>query len=190
MQIAARARLFLARHPSVYWVAVVVLAAGVAAGVRGQLRAVEAARERWAEFDQVLVAVREHDPGDVLATRAVELPVAAIPPSALDRPPPGARATQRINLGEIVVAADVMPPEGPAAGASPGTIVVPIADPLAREVRIGLDVRIAAEGLVLAADATVVEVIDDIVFVAVDPADAALVADAARRDTASLLYVP
>jgi hypothetical protein len=190
MQVAARARLFLARHPRVYWLAVVVLATGVAVGVQRQLDEVDDARQRWSTVRAVAVAAHDHQPGDALSTRMIELPPAAIPATALEQPPSDARALQRIGTGEVVVAADVMPGTGPAAGAQPGTLVVPIVDPLARDVRIGLGVQIVAEGIVLATRATVVEVIDEVVFVAVDPHDAPLVAAAARRDTASLLYVP
>jgi len=190
MQLAARARLFLARRPWVYWLAVAMLALGVAAGVQDRLRAVDEARDRWSTVRAVAVADHDHQPGDALATSSVVLPVAAIPPNALDQVTAGDRARQRIGRGEIVVAVDVIPPAGPAAGADTGTLVVPIVDPLARGVRIGLPVQIVAEGLVLADNATVVEVIDEVVFVSVDPNDAHLVAAAARGDTASLVFVP
>jgi len=190
MQVAARARLFLARHPSVYWLAVAVLAATVAFGVSRRLADIDAARERWAAGRTVFVAAGDHQPGDPLDARAVELPAAAIPPSAVDQLTPDARARQHIVDGEIVVARDIMPPTGPAAGAEPGTLVVPIVDPLATDVRIGLRVQVVAEGLVLADVATVVEVDGDVAFVAVEPTSAPVVAAAARDGTASLLYVP
>ncbi len=190
MQRAAAARLFLARRPWVYWLAVVLLAIGVAAGVQRELGDVHDARARWGEVRAVHVATHDHEPGEVLATSTVELPLAAIPPTALAHAPPDARAKQRVSAGEIVVAADVTPAGGPAAGAAPHTLVVPVVDHLARDVRIGLAVQIVAEGIVLAADATVVEVIDEVAFVSVDPADAPLVAAAAKNDTASLIYVP
>ena len=59
-----------------------------------------------------------------------------------------------------------------------------------RLVAIGLDVQVAADGIVLAEAAAVVDVVDDVVFVAVREADGAVVAAAAQRGIASLLYVP
>ncbi len=65
-----------------------------------------------------------------------------------------------------------------------------VSDPLARDLVIGSDVVVAADGVVLADPAVIVELIDEIAFVAVDPADAVLVAGAARLDTVSVLYRP
>jgi hypothetical protein len=69
-------------------------------------------------------------------------------------------------------------------------VVVALADPLGRDVAIGLEVQIAADGIVLAGTATIVEVVDDVVFVAVAAGDGAVVAAAAQRGIASLLYLP
>jgi hypothetical protein len=49
---------------------------------------------------------------------------------------------------------------------------------------------VAAEGLLLADRATVVEVIDEVVFVAVEAADGPAVAAAAHQGLATLLHLP
>jgi hypothetical protein len=51
-------------------------------------------------------------------------------------------------------------------------------------------VQVAAEGVVLASRATVVETIDDVVFVAVAGREAPAVASAAHSGLATLLYLP
>ncbi len=189
MHVAARVRLFLARRPWVYWLVVVLCAAGVGLGVRAAINDLDDARESWGTTRSVLVARRDHQPGDHLDAMRVELPEAALPPTAVDAIPPEQRLRQRVAAGEVLVEADFVA-EGPAARADPGTIVVAVSDPLARDLVIGSEVVVAADGVVLADPAVVVELIDEIAFVAVDPADAALVAAAARLDTASVLYRP
>ena len=85
---------------------------------------------------------------------------------------------------------DVTAAPGPAARATPGTVVVALSDPLSRGVVIGLTVQVAADGLVIAETATVVDVADDVIFVAVDASAAPTVAVAAQQGIASLLYLP
>lgn len=190
MQLAARVRLVLARRPWIYWVAVAALAGAAGLGVERRLAAVDEARERWATSRSAVVAAHDHEPGDPLVVRHVELPEAAIPELAVERLPPTARATQRIAAGEVVVELDVSPGDGPAAAAGPDTLVVAVEDPLARHLPIGQAVLVAADGAVLADRAAVVEVVDDVAFVAMDPEAAPAVADAARRGAVALLLVP
>ncbi|MGI9643783.1 MAG: hypothetical protein ACR2O6_00570, partial [Ilumatobacteraceae bacterium] len=144
----------------------------------------------WAERRAVVVAALDHRAGDELVWRTVEVPLVAVPPSAVDDVEPGALARQRIGLGEVVVSADVAAPAGPAAGAEPGTVVVPIVDAFARDARIGLAVQVVAEGLVLADEARIVAVHDDVTFVATRAIEAPAVAAAARQGNASILFLP
>ena len=190
MHVAARARLVLARRPWVYWAIVVTLAAALAVGVNDQLTALDEARHDWGSTRSVLVAGRPLEPGDPIEAHAVDLPVAAIPPGALDDLPDGARLRQRVAIGEVLTELDVTAAPGPAARATSGTVVVALSDPLSRGVVIGSRVQVAADGLVIAENATVVEVADDVIFVAVDAAAAPMVAVAARQGSASLLYLP
>jgi len=55
---------------------------------------------------------------------------------------------------------------------------------------VGLSVQVAADGIVLAAEAAVVETIDDVIFVAVAAREAPAVAAAAHSGLATLLYLP
>jgi hypothetical protein len=190
MHVAARARQFLARRPWVYWAFVAALAATLAVGVNDQLTALEEERRNWGSTRSVLVADRSLEPDGPIEAHAVDLPVAAIPPGALDNLPDGAQLHQRVDIGEVLTELDLTAVPGPAGRAAPGTVVVALSDPLSRGVTIGLKVQVAADGLVIAESATVVEVTDDVIFVAVDASAAPMVAVAAQQGIASLLYLP
>ena len=190
MHVAARARLVLARRPWIHWVVVAVLAGLAAAAVHSQIRAVAAERDRWGATRTVLVATRHHHPGDPVDAERTTLPVAALPDGALDELAGGAVVRQRVALGEVLTELDVTVHAGPAALAEPDTVVVGLSDPLARGVVVGLAVQVSADGLVLADDAVVTDVVDDVIFVAVGESDGPHVASAAQQGTASLLFVP
>lgn len=190
MHVAARARLVLARHPWFYWVVVAALAAAAAAVVHTRLAAIDAARDGWGSGRTVLVAQHRHEPGDPIRAALTVLPDAAIPDDALVDVPVGAVVRQRVGVGEVLTRLDITAGTGPAALAEPGTVVVGLYDPLARDVTPGLRVRVTADGLVLAGDAEVTGVADDVIFVAVDDRDAAAIAAAAQQGIASLLYLP
>ena len=190
MHVVARARLALARRPWVYWTIIAALASTLAVVVDEQLTSLDDARRGWGATRSVLVAERRLAPGDTVAARLVDLPLAAIPPGALDELPDGVRLHQRVGEGEVVTDLDITALPGPAGRARAGTVVVALSDPLSRGVTIGLNVRVAADGLVLAEEASIVEVIDDVIFVAVDASDAPAVAAAAQQGIASLLYLP
>jgi hypothetical protein len=190
MQLTARMRFVLARRPWIYWTIVALLAAGAAAIVHAELTAIGERRDAWGTTRRVLVADGDLEPGAPFRVREVTLPAAAVPPSALDELPAHATLRQRVADGEVLVAVDVVRATGPAARADDGTVVVALVDPLMRGVRSGERVQVAAAGQVIADDATVVDIVDDVAFVAVPPDDAARVADAAQTNSASLLYVP
>ena len=190
MRLAARGRIFLARHRWTYWLALVAIAVGLGVVTNGRLVALDSARNRWVETKTVHVARRDPRPDEPLMVDALELPIAAIPPSALTAPPDELVARRHISTGEILVEVDVMSVGGPAARAEPGTVVVGVADGPTSSASIGVRVRVASDGMVLAPDGIVVAVSDEIVFVAVDDEVGAMVAHAARRGTASLMFVP
>ncbi|HYN34830.1 MAG TPA: hypothetical protein VES40_19555 [Ilumatobacteraceae bacterium] len=190
MHVVARARLVFARRPWLYWAIVAALGTALAVGVNDQLTALEEARRNWGSTRSVLVADRQLEPGDPIETHAVDLPVAAIPPGALDDLPDGAQLHQRVSIGEVLTDLDLTTAAGPAARAAPGTVVVALSDPLSRGITTGLKVQVAADGLVIADSATVVEMADDVIFVAVEASAAPMVAAAAQQGIASLLYLP
>jgi hypothetical protein len=190
MHVAARARLVLARRPWAYWVVVATLAALAAAAVHGEMASIAAERDRWGSTRTVLVARHRLEPGDPIAADHVALPIAAIPDEALAQAPSGALVRQRVAVGEVLTALDVTGRSGPAALAEPGTVVVALSDPLARDVAAGLHVQVVADGLVIADRARVTGVVDDVIYVAVVSDRAPAVAAAAQTGDASLLYVP
>lgn len=190
MHVAARARLVLARRPWIYWVVVAALALLVALGVNERIAAIDAARDGWGTTRTVAVATRQLEAGDRLVAHLVELPSAVVPDAALTEIAEGRRVRQRVAPGEVVTRVDVTARPGPASLAEPGTAVVAMSDPLARGIVTGIAVRVVADGLVLAERATVVDVVDEVIFVAVVDHDAPSVAAAARQGIASLLYLP
>ena len=190
MHVGPAVRRFVARHR---WVRPLV-AGGLAAAVAGSLWVqagrVDEARRRWDEQRPVLVADGAHAPGDVLRTRRRDLPLAAIPTSAIDQDVPvdGFIVRQRLADGEVVVDVDVAPPTGPAALADEGTVTVAVGDALVPSAPIGAPVTIAADGITIADRATVVGSVDGVVFVAVEAEAGPLVALAAQQRTASILF--
>lgn len=190
MHVAAHTRLALARRPWIYWSLVTALAALVAFSVHDRLGAIERERGEWGATRTVLVADGPLEPGDIVATRRVELPVAALPDLALSELVKGSRMRQRAADGEVLTSFDVASRPGPASAADVGEVVVTVADPLTHSAAVGLQVRIVADGLVLAVSGRVVDVVDDVVFVAVDERDGPAVAAAARSGIVSLLYLP
>lgn len=190
MHVAARARLVLARRPWIYWAVVAVFAGLAAATVQGQVGSIATERDRWGTTRTVLVASEHLEAGDPVVAAPTALPTAALPDTALDELPDLAVARQRVSAGEVLTELDVTSRAGPATLAEPGTVVVALSDPLARDVAIGLSVQVSADGVVVAGEARVTGVVDDVVFVAVDEHDAPTVAAAAQQGIASLLYLP
>lgn len=190
MHVAASARLVLARHPWIYWVVVALLAVAAAAVVRGEMASIAAERERWGSTRAVLVAREQLEPGDPILADVVALPLAALPDDALIDEPVDAIVRQRVATGEVLTTLDVTSRRGPAALADPGSVVVALSDPLARDVAVGLNVQVTADGLVVADAARVTGIVDDVIFVAVSPGEAPTVAAAAQLGIASLLYLP
>lgn len=190
MHVAARARLVLARRPWLYWALVIAAAALVAMMVRSQLAAVDQARGEWGATRTVVVASRALEPGEPVEVERIEVPVAVVPPAALDELPADATLRQRVGVGEILTEVDISTRPGPAARAPVGTVVVAISDPLAVHIPLGSSVQIAADGLLVAEMATVTDAIDDVVFVAVAPAVAVAIAAAAHQGLATVLLLP
>ena len=96
-----------------------------------------------------------------------------------------------MTIGEVVVAADLAAPSGPAAFADPGD-----AGGRHRPTRwhatsaSGSRCRSSPRGSCWPIGATVVDLADDVIFVAVEAQAAPMVAAAAHDATASILFVP
>jgi hypothetical protein len=190
MAITSRVRLLLARRRWLRWAFSAALAGLTALTVHDRLQALDDARRGWSEARTVLVADADHAPGDPPRVSAVRLPVVAVPPAALAELQDGARLRRSVSVGEILVEADVTAGAGPAAGAPPGTAVVSFAGDAVADARAGLPVRVVAEGVVLAEEATIVAVTGGATHVAVPAASAPAVAASVRSGTASVVYLP
>ena len=194
MHLAVTARRVLARHPWIFWVVCLAIAAAAASLVTGYVSALDQARRDLGRDPNRPRRRRRSSarrgtpgtPGGHAAHRACHPTPSIRTTASVDE----ALVRQRVSIGEVVVAADLATADGPAALADAGTLVVGITDPLARDVRIGLEVQVAAEGSSLAERATVVDLADDVIFVAVDARDAPMVAAAARTSSASILFAP
>lgn len=190
MHITVNVRRVLARHPWIYWMVCLAFALAAAAIVIRYVIALDAAARDLGTSRTVIIAAADQPPGETLQARRVEMPLGLVPTDAIESVDRDTILRQRVSAGEVVVSSDLATPSGPAALADAGTLVVGVTDMLARNVRIGLEVQVAAEGIVLADRAKVVDLADDVIFVAVDAASAPTVALAARDGTASLLFIP
>lgn len=164
------------------------MAVAVGLLVQQQMDGVDDARAAWGETRPVLVARHDHRPGDLLVVDTVDLPRAAVPESAMDEVAAGSTARQEVAAGEVVVTGDLTSGIGPAGAVDDGRVVVPVSDPLVVTADIGVAVAVYSEGIVLAADAEIVSVESDVVFIAVGADDAPLVAAAAQTRTASIAF--
>ncbi len=106
MHQLAWARLIMARHPWIYWLAIAVVASLVSLGVARALGDVDAARRSWGEQQAVWMATDAIEPGDAITAERRNVPRAVAPPGAVTDNPV-AIARQRIGSGEIVTTADV-----------------------------------------------------------------------------------
>jgi hypothetical protein len=192
MNIVARTRHVLARHPSIYWATVLLLAVAAAAVVVSATASVDAARRAWGAPRRVVVATADLAPGDPLAgaTATRDVPGPMVPAAALDAAPPGAIARQHVAVGEVLVARDVAASGAPRALIPVGWSAVAVAEAVPSGAAIGDAVRAAADGVVLASDGVVVGRTGDVVLVAVPDDAAPAVATAASEGTLALLLVP
>lgn len=168
MHVVARVRLFLVRHPSVWWASIALVAIVVGIGVGGAVRRLDDERRSWGEPRQVWVATADAAPGEPVVAEARAYPAAMVPADALDAPPAGA-ARQRIATGEVIVATDVSTTGTPGL-IPPGWVAVPVSQ-RASVAHVGDAVAVFADGRHLA-DGVVVAVDADQVVVAV-PAESA-----------------
>lgn len=203
VSLAVRARRALAR-PLVRRSCVAVLAVATAVSVVSAADAAGAARDRWGRTRTVAVATRDLEPGEVLDAGAVEtreLPAGLLTPGALADAPERAVVRHPILAGEPLVPDRLAPHglAGPAALLGPGerAVAVPVGPAGVPPLAVGDLVDVvtvvpaAAEArsepaFPLVERATVVDVVDDAVTVAVPGADAARVAWALSNGTVVL----
>jgi hypothetical protein len=184
VQLLVRLRVLLARHPSIYWAAVLLATVQVIASVDRRVDRLDEARRSWEQTRVVWVAVADHRPGDPVLVERRSLPVAAVPDAALTEMPRGV-VVQHVRAGEILTSADIgdgrfaLLPEGwEGVAIDRGMPSLPL-EP-------GDHVGVVGPLGTLADDAVVVSVTDDVAFVAVPAARAADVAIAARERAVAL----
>lgn len=107
MHQLAWVRLMVARHPWIYWLAIVVTAAVIALGAARALAAVEAERRSWGSQQKVWIATSAIEAGQPITATARDVPVAVVPAGAVVADPHGAVARQHLGPGEIVTQSDV-----------------------------------------------------------------------------------
>ncbi len=113
----------LARRPSLFWLAAVVLAALTGLTVARLLGQAQEAAARWGETRPTLVATADLAPGAVVGAADAVLerrPAALVPAGALDRLAEGQTVAAPIMAGEAVVAERLAP-----AGLSPLAAALP-----------------------------------------------------------------
>jgi hypothetical protein len=165
-------RRVLARHPSIHWLVVAVLAVATGAQVLARDDRVEQARRAWGDTREVLVADRDAAPGEPLVASVREIPAAVVPPAAIDATGVARIARQHVGAGEIVTDADVAALGGPLPLLPPGWLAVPGVESPPSGATVGDRVLLASDGVVLAPDAVVVGQVGDVTLVGV-PADGA-----------------
>jgi Flp pilus assembly protein CpaB len=202
-----RIGLLLRRQPRLWWLVVLASAAATGLSVSHVLDTAEATRRAWGATTPVLVARHDVPAGHTLSTPDVELvdfPAGLVPAGALDELPDGAVTRVDLAAGEPLLPRrlaghDLSPL---AAALPPGTRAVAIptepgtAPPLDRGDRVDVLVVVAAEvagdgppGFAIATDATVVDVDDDAVTVAVERDEAPRVAAALGVGAVTLALV-
>ena len=187
MRLLPRARSLLARHPMAWWALVIVLGVISGVGAAGSLRRVDAARRSWGATRAVWVAHEAAAPGDPLVTERREYPVAVVPAGAVTSSPAGSAAVERIEVGEVIVAADVEA-RGTAGLIPSGSVAIAVAT-AAPQLHTGDGVAVFANGVRLA-DGVVVAVSDEQVVVAVPASAAAAFAVAVPGNAVVLALLP
>ena len=165
MHIVVRTRRVLAVHPWIHWAVCVALAVAAAVATHGYIARLDAERRSWGTTREVWVTADDVEPGRTDAGDRHGDARRARAARGTDRPTDGAVARQRVTTGEILVDADVATATGPAALAAPGTVVVGLVDPLARNVAVGATVEVSADGVVVCDEATVVAISDEVIQV-------------------------
>jgi len=188
-RLGTRFRLVLARRPWLRWLCVGAVAAIATVAVHDRLDAADAARAAWLDRVPVPVADEAAAPGDLPQWRWRELPAIAVPDDVAADVPDDARLRRHVGRGEIIVSSDLSDSRGPAAGAEPGEVVVPVSDPLVTHPEVGLAVAVYSDGVVLARTARIVHVEAEVVFVAVGADEAPTIAAAAQTSRASIAFV-
>lgn len=176
MQWLPRVRVWLVRHPLVYWAVVVAAATVVVVGVSGAIAGIDRRRTAWGHTVRVWVVTGDTPSGGTVDAEPRDYPVAMVPAAALTSAPRGALARHPLARGEVLVTGDIAA-GGLAALVPDGWVALSVPADHAGHVTAGAHVELFASGQLLAAG-RVIATGDTSVVVAVESADAPGVAQA------------
>lgn len=190
-RLAVTARRTLARHRWIHRGAVVLVALAAAATTLDRMDAVDEARDAWGTTRSVLVTTHGVAPGEPLSAEPRSLPEALLPPTAVPAHSTADAlvAHHQLSPGEVVTEADVRP-AGPLALVPPGWVAVAVVESPASGAQPGERVVVVSEGVIVVAEALVIDHTDDATLVAVPEREGPLVPLAASAGTLALLRVP
>lgn len=181
-------RRVVARRPWLYWLAVGAAAIGIAASVHDGMQGLEAARSSWGSMRTVLVADEPIEAGATLRVVTREVPAAIVPDAAIDESS-GLLARQRIGVGEIVTAIDVVAGAAPMALVPDGWVAVPVVESTPSGATVGERIRVASDGVVVTSG-IVVGHVGDVTLLAVEARHAPAVAAGDQQSGLVVLRVP
>jgi hypothetical protein len=187
VHLLARVRLTMARHPSIYWLVIAVVAGTVAIGTARALAGVDAQRRSWGQQATVWVASAAIEPGQPIHSDRRQVPRALVPPGAVEVAPDDVVARQRIGSGEIINEVDVATP-GPAGLIPDGWAAFAVPAPV-EHLTGGDHVRVYAVDQFVAVG-VVVEVSDSESMVAIPVEAAPAMATALLADTVTIALTP
>jgi len=168
MHLVARVRWTLARHPSLYWLAIAVCALTAAVSVHRAGRDAAETRLRWGTLVDAVVADAPIERGQSLTVSLRQVPVAMLPDGALsEMPDTDTVAARPIAANAIVTDVDL------ASSAIPGEWVTISIAAVSPPLVAGDQVAVIAGGALLCDGIAAGAVVDDRVDIAV-PASCAL----------------
>ena len=200
LHASARARNFLVRHRSVYWVLVGSIAAGAGGLVAAEVAQARETRAAWTHTRPAIVARHAITAGapivdaDVTAT---ELPVGAVPAIAITNLAVGTQARDDIAEGEVLLSSHLgAAPTGELRPATRGVAIPRLTGSLPLSVGTVVDLisvddplaATAGSADLIAAHAVVVVVTDEVAVVAVDEGVAPAVAGAAAAGRVTMIW--
>jgi hypothetical protein len=190
-RVSNRASRAASRRRWLRWLPSIALAIVVVASADHLERRADAHRESWGATVHVWVADHDLAAGDLPSATRRRVPVSVVPDAALgDDVPLVERVLRRpVGAGEILTTADVVVGSGPLAAVPAGWRAVPIGERVPSGALVGDRVDVASDGLVVVADAVVVERFADVTLIAV-PSDRAAMVALADTNGITLLRSP
>ncbi len=200
LHASARARNFLVRHRSIYWMLVASIAAAAGGLVASEVARAREARAAWTDTRPVIVARHAITAGATITdadVSATHLPRGATPLVAITTLTPGTQARDDIAPGEVLLSTHLgAVPTGELRPATRGVAIPRAAGSLPLMVGTVVDLIASEDSLataggttgLLAVNATVVVVTDEVAVVAVSESAAPDVAGAAAAGRVTMIW--